>query len=295
MKLANITNQLGRMTGRTGLVLKKYSPEILLVVGIGGTVVSTVLACRATLKVEEVLDNHQQKVDKSRHCRKMVEDGALEASEYTEKDYKKDLTVIYTQTAVDFVKLYGPAVTLGVASVACIIGGHGIMKKRNVALVAAFNSIEDSFNAYRERVREEYGEEKDYMFKHNLRSEQVTEIETGEDGKEHKVKKTKLKVVDGTTPSQYARFFDEFNVNWSKQDDYNLVFLRSQQNYFNDILLSRGHVFLNEVYDALGLERTKAGAIVGWVINKDGTGDNFIDFGSFPVVKLCFVILLRPI
>lgn len=281
MKLANITNQLGRMTGRTGLVLKKYSPEILLVVGIGGTVVSTVLACRATLKVEEVLDNHQQKVDKSRHCRKMVESGSLEASEYTEKDYKKDLTVIYTQTAVDFVKLYGPAVTLGVASVACIIGGHGIMKKRNVALVAAYKAIEESFNAYRERVREEYGEEKDYMFKHNLRSEQVTEVETGEDGKEHKVKKTKLKVVDGATPSQYARFFDEYNINWSKHDDYNLVFLRSQQNYFNDILLSRGHVFLNEVYDALGLERSKAGAIVGWVINKDGSGDNFIDFGIF--------------
>jgi hypothetical protein len=281
MKLTKITTGLSKMTGRTGLVLKKYSPEILLVVGITGTVASAVMACRATLQVEEVLDRHRTKIDKIGECWEKVEDGEISLDEYSEKDHKKDLTVAYVQTAVDFVKLYGPAVTLGVASIACVVGGHGIMKKRNVALVAAYKAVEEGFNSYRQRVRDEYGEETDYMFKNGLRAETVTETEVGEDGKSKKVKKTKLNSDDTNGLSVYARFFDESCSQWTKTPEYNFMFLRAQQNYFNDMLKVRGHVFLNGVYDALGIPRSSAGAMVGWVMRKDGEGDNFIDFGIF--------------
>lgn len=280
MKIANITNGLSKLTGRTGLMLKARSPEILLVVGITGTVASAILACRATLRVEEVLDNHREKTEKINDCWEKVKEGEIPLDKYSENDHKKDLAVAYTQTAVDFIKLYGPAVTLGVASIACIIGGHGIMKKRNVALMAAYKAIEEGFGAYRKRVIEEYGEDKDYMFKNGLREETYTETEVGEDGKSKKVKKTKL-VSDGNsnTPSPYAKFFDESCAQWSKTPEYNLMFLRAQENYWNQMLVARGHVFLNEVYDALGIERTQAGSIVGWVISENG--DNFIDFGIF--------------
>jgi len=277
MKLEKITTGLSNLTGRTGLVLKAHSPEILLVLGITGTVASAILACRATLKVEKVLDNHKSKTDKINECWARIKKGEIPIDEYSEQDYKKDLVVTYTQTAVDFIKLYGPAITLGVVSIACIISGHGIMRKRNIALMAAYKAIEEGFNAYRKRVIEEYGEEKDYMYKHGLHSETVMETEVDEDGKTHKVKKTKL-IEDPNGTSVYARFFDEGCSQWSKTSEYNLMFLRAQQNYHNDLLKARGHVFLNEVYDALGIPRTQAGSIVGWVI---GDGDNFIDFGIF--------------
>ena len=163
--LQKITTGLSKMTGKTGVVLQKHSPEILLGVGIAGTVASAVLACRATLKVEAVLDNHREKVDKIHECWQKVQDGDIDISAYSEQDKKKDLVVTYTQTTVDFIKLYGPAITLGVASLACIISGHGIMKKRNIALMAAYKAVEEGFSAYRKRVIEEHGEEADYMYK----------------------------------------------------------------------------------------------------------------------------------
>jgi hypothetical protein len=277
--LEKIMAGLSKMTGKSGLVLKAYSPEILMFVGIAGTVGSTILACRATLKVEGVLDVHKEKVDKIHCAWQKVQDGDLPIEEYSEQDRKKDLVVTYTQTAVDFIKLYGPAVTLGAVSIACIIGGHGIMKKRNIALMAAYKALEEGFAAYRKRVVEEHGEEADYMYKNGLRKQEVIEpAYTDENGVKHKTEKKDVLVQDENGISVYAKFFDESCKQWSSNAEYNMMFLRAQQTYFNNILISRGHVFLNEVYDALGIDRTEAGAIVGWVI---GGGDNKIDFGIF--------------
>jgi len=278
MKISNILTSLSKMTGRTGLLIQAKSPEILLVIGITGAVASTVLACRATLKVETVLDNHMETRNKIDHCWDKVKEGEVSLDEYSDMDHKKDLVIAYTHTGLDFVKLYGPAVTLGVISLACIVGSHGIMKQRNVALMAAYQAVEKGFAAYRKRVVEEFGEEKDYMYKNGLRSETVIEEEVGENGKVKKVKKEKL-VVDPNGFSMYARFFDESCSEWSKDPEYNLFFLKAQQNIFNDLLKVRGHVFLNEVYDALGIKRSRAGAVVGWVIRPGH--DNFVDFGIF--------------
>lgn len=280
MKIANISKGLVKVAGRSSLVLKKYSPEILLVVGVAGIVTSTVMACKSTLKVDDVLDEHKAKTDKLSECWEQVKDGSISLDEYSEKDHQKDLTVVYVQTAVDFVKLYGPAFTLSVASIACIVCSHGIMKKRNVALVAAYKAVEEGFAAYRKRVVEEYGEEKDYMFKNGLRAEQVTEAAyTDEDGVKHKAEKKTVLVQDGINePSMYAKMFDESCAQWTKDAQYNFMFLHAQQRYFNNILQARGHVFLNEVYDALGFKRSAPGAAVGWVL---GHGDSKIDFGIF--------------
>lgn len=279
MAFEKLANALSRMTGRTGLILKKYSPEILLVVGITGVVGSTILACKATLKVEQVMIRHKEKLGKIDKGWAQVEGEQISFVEYSDQDRKKDLATTYIQTGVDLVKLYGPAVSLGIFSIACIVGGHGIMKKRNIALVAAYKAVEEGFNAYRKRVIEQYGEEQDYIYKNGLKVEQVVEKEVGDDGKSHNVKKNKLDVGDTNNLSMYARFYDDGCTQWSKDPDYNFMFLRSQQNYFNDLLKTRGHVFLSEVYDALGIPRSQASSIVGWVIG--GGGDNFIDFGIF--------------
>lgn len=64
--------------------------------------------------------------------------------------------------------------------------------------------------------------------------------------------------------SVYAKKYDQNSPNWQREQDYNLVFFRAQEQWFNDVLRAKGHLFLNEVYDALGLSRTRAGAICGW-------------------------------
>lgn len=281
MNFSNAIQTAKFAIGRGGLVLKKYSPEILTVAGVIGTVGSTVLACKATLKVEDILDEAKKKSN----LINAVHDGEIEVdAEYTDKDYSKDLLVNRTQTAVKLIKLYGPAITLGALSITAILGGQHILRKRNVAVMAAYKLCEESFANYRSRVKDELGEEKDRQFYYGITEETVKDKVKSKDGKTKTITKKVEKAPDHLY-SQYARFFDEANINWDKSPEQNMYFLKMVQNQMNDKLKARGHVFLNEVYDALGFERSEAGQLVGWVWNKDNTameaGDGYIDFGIF--------------
>jgi len=260
---ANIMMGLGR-----GLLMtKKYSPTILTAVGVVGMVGTTILASRATLKLEPIVaELNDQKIlikDVQKH---------LQSEELvTDQKQRKEITKAYVKSTKALVVLYGPTITLGLASISCVVAAHGIMHKRNVALVAAYKVVEDAFMKYRHRVIEEFGEDKDQEYRRGVYTEVSVDKETG--------KKTKQKAMDPNGHSQYAKFFDEGNENWQREKSYNLFFLRSQQNFANDLLHSRGHMFLNDIHDMLGMERTSAGAVVGWAITKDG--DNFVDFGVY--------------
>lgn len=275
-----IMNKLTRKFHKVGFQLKKHSPEILVVAGVIGGVTAAVMACKATTKAGDILDDTKRQLDV---IHQGMEDGDIHGTEYTQEDGKKDLAIVYTQTAVKFIKLYGPSVALGTASIVAILAGHNITKKRNAALTAAYATLDGSFKDYRNRVIERFGEELDKELKYNIKAKEVEETVTNEDGTESTVKTT-VNVVDPNTISLYARVYDDGNTGWSKSPELNLAFLKTQQSYFNDLLRTRGHVFLNEVYDALGFDRTQAGQIVGWVYDeKNPTGDNFIDFGIYDI------------
>lgn len=57
----------------------------------------------------------------------------------------------------------------------------------------------------------------------------------------------------------------------------NISGLIGAEAYFNGMLDGRGYVFLNEVYEFLGLEKTEAGDKVGW-IKDNPEGDERIIF-----------------
>jgi len=255
---------VGRTIARNALHVQKASPEVLLGAGIVGLVGSTVLACRATLKVDQVLDEAKNKLELAKN---------LDHPEYSEKDRSRDISLIYFQTSVKTVKLYAPAIIVGGISIYMLTSSHRILTRRNVALTAAYGALEKGFNQYRARVVEKYGEEVDRDLRYGAEVVEITDPETG--------KKQKVTRVSNDDPSIYARFFDPVSPSWSKEPEYNLLFLKCQQNYANDLLRSRGHVFLNEVYDMLGIPRSKAGAVVGWLLSPNGETDNFVNFGVF--------------
>lgn len=271
--LVSFKNTLGSNLGKSGLKIKKFSPEILVIIGVGGIITSTVIACKATLKLEEAMAPKKEEL-------KVVKEGRENFSkeEYTDKEYRQDLALVRIRTGVEFAKLYWPAITLGAGSICCIIGSHNIMKKRNLGLMAAYKTLEEGYAQYRKRIIEAVGEEREYDLRHGLTHEKIETEETDENGKTKKVKKT-VTVKDPNSHSPYAKFFDNSCEYWSETPEYNYIFLKTQQNYANDKLRSQGHLFLNEVYDMLDIPRTQAGAVVGWVISKDG--DNFVDFGLF--------------
>ena len=167
-------------------------------------------------------------------------------------------------------------------SLGSILASNNILRQRNVALAAAYATVDKGFKEYRNRVVERFGEEVERELRHNIKAKKIEKIVVGEDGKEKKVKETVPVASDPSTYSDYARFFDDGCTGWEKDSEYNLMFLRAQQQYANDKLRANGHLFLNEVYDMLGIPRTKAGQVVGWVYNTENpVGDNYVDFGMY--------------
>lgn len=267
-----IMKSVNGVASKTVMKLKKHSPEILVVAGIAGTVVSAVLACKATTKVAEILDETKGTLDT---IHEGMETGAINGQEYTTEDGKKDTVVVYAQTGMKLAKLYAPAIILGTLSITSILASNNILRKRNVALGAAYAAIDKSFKEYRGRVIERFGEQVDTELKYGIKAKKFEEIEVdSETGKEKKVKKTVM-VADPNLQSDYAVYFDSKSRNYETNPDYNRMFLKAQQAFANDKLQTRGHLFLNEVLDDLDLPRTPAGQIVGWT--KDGP-DGYVNF-----------------
>ena len=261
--------------------VQKHSPEILAGVGVVGTVVSGVMACKATLKLNDVLEESKETRDKI----KEVAENPRYEKEYSPEDAKKDLTVNYAQTAMKIAKLYAPAVILGSASLGCLLASNDILRKRNAALSAAYMTVDKSFKEYRNRVAERFGDEIEKEIRYGIKAMEVETTVVNEDGSETTITE-QVKTMDPNLYSDYARFFDEASPCWQNDPEYNLMFLKSQQQYANDLLKAKGRLFLNEVYDMLGIDRTKAGQVVGWVYNPENpTGDNFVDFGIYDMSK----------
>lgn len=229
MDITTIKNATTRVGFRGALLVRKHSPIILTSVGILGGITSAVMGAKATLKLEDTVADTVSD----------VEDLKLHPT----KTQARDLAIVYTRGAIKVTKLYAPAASLGLASIGCVIGAHGIMQKRNVAMVAAYSALEKGFSEYRKRVEDVVGVEGEREFRYGVSTDVDKNDETGE---------VQVKTIfDPNGASVYARFFDELNVNWSRSPEQNKMFLRSQQNYANDKLHARGHLFLNEVYDML--------------------------------------------
>ena len=279
MKINNLVNGATRTFNRAGLKLKKHSPEIMVTAGVIGVVASAVMACKATTKASSIVDEMKEEMDEIREAVDIVDEET-----YSKEDLKRDTAIVYLQTGVKFAKLYGASIALGTLSITSILVGHNILRKRNLALAAAYTAIDTSFKAYRGRVVERFGKELDKELRYNIKAKEVEETVIDKKTGEEKVVKKTIDVADPNEYSDYARFFDDGCNGWSKDPEFNLMFLKQQQSYANDLLKSRGHLFLNEVYDLLGIQRTKAGNIVGWIYDeKNQVGDNFVDFGIYDI------------
>lgn len=279
MKKTEVLNTLSRTVHKVGFQLKKHSPEILVVGGIIGTVASGVMACKATLKVNDVLEETKENVEKIHEA---TETGITQSGvEYTLEDSKKDLTTVYVQTGFKIAKLYAPAVILGTLSIGAMLTSNNILRKRNVALAAAYTAIDKSFKEYRGRVVERFGEDLEREIRYNIKAKEIEETVVSEDGTETIVKKT-VPAIDPSIHSDYAKFFDRYCVNWQKDPELNLSFLKGQQAWANQKLKSDGYLFLNDVYESLGIPKTRAGQTVGWIYDeKNPIGDNCVDFGIY--------------
>lgn len=277
--MKRVSNSLSGAAGRTKLKIEKNSPEILLGFGIISFIGTVVLASKATLKAEDVVEKHRKDLKAIEEAKEIAQNEP-ENYEYNDKLVVMDKAGVYGRMTVDFAKLYGPSIALGAFSLACILTSRNIMQKRYLGAVAAYNAVSGAFETYRQRVREEQGEIMDRHFRYGTELEEITVTTVDENGKKTKQKQLVEKVDQNNldVPDENSVWFDESNPNWDANPEYGMMFLRSQQNYWNDVLRTRGHVFMNEVRESLGFPHTQAGAVLGWV---KGLGDSEIDFGLY--------------
>lgn len=289
MKLNNLSGAFNKVLQNGAFKVKKHSPEILLGAGIASGIAAGITAYQAKPKIDDILDGAKE--EKEKIANYVDEHGYTE--EYTKEDQAKDHAIIMTQTGVQMVKAFAPSIGLAVISLTCILASHNILRKRNAALAVAYEILDRTFKTYRRNVVERFGEEIDKELRFGVKEIEVEETTVDKNGKE---KTTKKKVKVATNPydnlSEHARYFDSLSPNWEKDSVYNLSFLKTAQKIANDRLVTRGYLYLNEVYDMLGLPWSDAGQQVGWVYDIDGSKhgedwpkdkpwDNYVDFGIY--------------
>ena len=256
-----------------GLTTKKYSPEILAAVGGIGTIAAIVLACKATTKAGDILEEHKKSVEEIHE----VKDSEEYAEEYDEKDYRKDLTIVYSHTVLKLVKLYGPAILTAAGSLFCMFAAVNILRKRNAALTMACTTLASAFANYRQRVKDRYGEDTEFEIYHNIQEKEEVEVTTDKNGKE-KTKVKKVKLPSGTA-SPFAIVFDESCPLWTGDRETDICQINNIERFCNDRLIANGILTLNDVRKEFGLDPIQEGQIFGWVRRKNNPmGDNYIDF-----------------
>jgi hypothetical protein len=234
----------------------------MTVAGVCGVVGGGVLACKATLKAEKIMDKTQLDVE------------VIRESAYTdEKAYDRALTKVYMNCGKEIAKAYGPAILLGVFSISAILYGHKVVCARNIMLTGAYKALTMDFDAYRKRVAEEFGYDTEVCLRHNLAMEKRTNPETG-------VEEEWLYVTSDDPAAWNARskFFCESSIYWTKDPEANMQFLLKVEEEMQKLFDKKGYLFLNTVYRELDIPETYAGSVCGWV---KGLGDNRIDFGLF--------------
>lgn len=270
---------VSRGTNKVLFAAKKHAPELLVATAIGAGVGAVVSACFATRKLDGILEDHEKDVQLLNDAH----EGKIKTTEeYSEEDYKKDLTITYVKTGLKVAKVYAPTALLSGISIASILGSHKILSGRNAALASAYALADKGFKEYRKRVVEELGEDMDRHFRLGTKLETIEVQDFDEEtGKTKKHKETIEILPEGAVDgySIYSRFYDEACAGYSDDPEVNLWFLKTAQQMFTDRLRVNGHVFLNDVYEYLGIPKTKAGQLAGWVY-KSGN-DDYVDFGIY--------------
>lgn len=268
---------------RTGFQIRKHSPEICMIVGGVAFFGALFNAGRASMKLPDVLQEHKETIE----IIKKTANDPEKAEVYSEEDAARDTRIVRVRTAGKIVKLYSSTAILAALSLGSMFESNHILRERSAAIAVTYAALNQKFKDYRGRVIEKYGEEIDKNLLYGVQEKMIRAEKIDENNPNNTfTEEKKVAAVNTNALSDYSVIFDELNSPkfWQNNPDYNMTFLLARQHEANMMLKLHGHLFLNEVYDLLGIARTKAGQVVGWVYDpNDPRGDNRVDFGIFPV------------
>lgn len=227
------------LIAKTGLALKKHSPVILTTVGVIGLGATAYLAYKSRDKVEAVVER--------------IEDARANEEEVDKVEVVRDLAEA----------LYQPVV-VGAASIGCILMAHRIQSNRIKFLMGVLVTEQARNIYFQQKYKKEHGEEAYAKFVTPV--EHVEHVEVGKNGKE----KITIESVKKDVEKSIGQWYSDSTEYASDDHEYNISYIDSINDKMATILFQRGHLLLNEVREALGFERIRTGALLGWT-----TGDFF--------------------
>lgn len=213
--------------------LKKHSPAIFTGIGVVGLGATAYLAYKSRDKVEEVVEKIEEKNAMGEEVNKV-------------------------EVARDIAEAVYQPVVMGAVSITCIIMAHRIQHKRILTLAGAL-AVEQTRNVmFEDKYKKKHGEEEYRKF--ITPTEEVEVITTDKKGKEKITVEEVKKDVDRTI----GQWYDESSEYASDDHTYNLAMIDAVNERMQTRLFQRGTLTLNEVREALGFERIRAGALLGW-------------------------------
>lgn len=260
----SIGEAVSNTVSKVSFELEKNSPTICLVTGIVGVGVAMFATYKATLKLPEVIEETNEEVKK------------IEAESGDNSTEDTSVAKAYVKGGLSIAKLYAPAVIISSLSVVLLLRGHHELMARNAALAAYALGLQKEFDEYRENVRLVYGEDADKKIRFNIVQQEQKKLEG--DISENKTEETAI-IKHPMYGSTRFLFDASTTDHWTKNVTYNMDFVSLTENDANTMLRIRGHLFLNEVLDMLGLPRTVEGQRLGWVY--DPNVEHKISFGAY--------------
>lgn len=279
----NVMSTISRFVSKSKFKLRKHSPKLLLGAGYLAVTGGVVKACYDTYKkATPILDEYKADIIAIDEC---VEDNET-CPDFTDEHGKIEKRNTTLKMVKDVGVIYAPSALLIALGYTAFGKQYSILKKENIKLAGTCVALAEGWKAYRVRVANKYGADAERDILLDVHTEKIEVEEVDENGKVKKVKK-EVKVANVSKDDVYTLVFSKYlpdgtiNPYWRDNIDYNIDFLRSQERYFNDLLVAKGFVVTNEIRKAIGLdENLSHGMVVGWVYDtKCPNGDNGIDFG----------------
>lgn len=270
LKLDKMATKSRRCVNVSRLFLKTHSTDIAFVVGSIGVVAGTVMACCATKRQTDIIENGHAKLEKVNERR----------DEMTDEEETRAIATVHGEVILETARNYAPAVAVYSLSMASIFWAHHKQKCQYIALASAYETLSQSYKQYRKRVREELGTEQDRHFLTGQKYiDESPDENVDEDG--NIMPTNRPPILDEKNLSAYSRVFDENNPCFEKRYfERNNLFLAQAEQYFTDILRCRGYLWLNDVYHYIGFPDTQAGTAVGWIYDEseNSLSDNYVSF-----------------
>lgn len=204
------------------------SPGILTGLGVAGTVTTAVLAAKATLTAEKILE---AEVSIHRDA-----DGML-ATEHKLSN-RQIVSLVW--------KEYIPPVIAGTATITCIIAANHIGSRRTAAIAAAFKLSEQLSEEYKDRVTKAFGTQKEEQVRSELAAERMA-----------KTPGSGLIIATGSE----VVFFDELSGRYFKNE---IEAVRKAVNEINYRINNYYSASLSDFYEAIGLPKTQFSDEFGW-------------------------------